>query len=280
MQLHAMDTPGQRNDPRPWRVLERSPIRARRLRGTVGRPLNFFILGAPKCGTTSLYHYLRAHPHVFMSSRKEHHFYASDLPDLQQTRRRERYLAHFAKAPNGSIVGEASTWYLFSDLAVPRILDEYPDAKLIACVRNPIEMAPALHAELVYRLREDVEDFETAWQLQTARRQGQFLPSLLVAAKMVQYGEICKLGAQVQRLLKGARDKRVKIVLFDDFRCDPRATYIDILHFLKIADDGRTEFPVYNENKISRSKFVARMMMRPPEPLRSFITARDFYLNR
>jgi hypothetical protein len=244
------------------------------------RPLNFFILGAPKCGTTSLYHYLRAHPQIFMPSTKEHHYYASDFPDLQQTTSRERYRAHFAKAPTGSLVGEASTWYLFSDVAVPRILEEHPDAKLIACVRNPIEMAPSVHGQLVYRLREDVEDFETAWRLQAARRQGRSLPPSLEATKMVQYGEVCKLGAQVQRVLERAGDKRVKVVVSEDLKRDPRGTYEDILRFLDVANDGRTEFPRYNENKVSRSKLLARLMMRPPKPLKVVHGGARFLLER
>ncbi|MCH9035408.1 MAG: sulfotransferase [Planctomycetes bacterium] len=40
---------------------------------------DFFIVGAPKCGTTSLYEYLRQHPEVFMSRIKEPHFFGRDL---------------------------------------------------------------------------------------------------------------------------------------------------------------------------------------------------------
>ena len=40
---------------------------------------NLFIIGAPKCGTTFLYYYLRQHPDIFFPSFKEPHFFGSDL---------------------------------------------------------------------------------------------------------------------------------------------------------------------------------------------------------
>src|SRR5438270_8739189 len=98
----------------------------------MGRPAipEFFIIGAPKCGTTALHHYLSRHPAVFMPTYKEPNFFCSDLNNAW-VRNLPEYEALFGPAPPGTIRGEASTMYLFSEVAVERIRDCRPDAKLI-----------------------------------------------------------------------------------------------------------------------------------------------------
>ena len=59
---------------------------------------NFFIVGAPKCGTTALYEYLRPHPNVFMSPVKEPHFFATDLGEYPFVRTWEEYTALFQES--------------------------------------------------------------------------------------------------------------------------------------------------------------------------------------
>jgi hypothetical protein len=90
---------------------------------TVKRP-NFFIVGAPKCGTTSLSEYLRSHPNVFMSSPKEPHFFATDLypRNPEGIDSVAAYLQLFTDARDQhQVVGEASASYMFSDAAIPAI---------------------------------------------------------------------------------------------------------------------------------------------------------------
>ncbi|HEX2249085.1 MAG TPA: sulfotransferase domain-containing protein, partial [Gemmatimonadales bacterium] len=59
---------------------------------------NFFIVGAPKCGTTALYEYLRLHPHVFMPELKEPHFFAKDLGTYPRIKTLEVYTQLFSGA--------------------------------------------------------------------------------------------------------------------------------------------------------------------------------------
>lgn len=81
----------------------------------VERRPDFYVIGAPKCGTTSLYHVLRQHPDVFMSRRKEPHFFTDPdhLPSSYDRMGVEAYLELFSNAPSDAVAGEASVTYLF-----------------------------------------------------------------------------------------------------------------------------------------------------------------------
>jgi Sulfotransferase domain len=140
------------------------------------RKPNFFILGAPKCGTTSMAEWLRTHPNIFVSPNKEPNFFNThDGPRLYTS---DQYEALFRGANDEHVaVGEASALYLSSSEAVINIMRYKPDARFIVMVRNPAEMAPSYHAELVLHGAENVKDFVTAWHLQESRRLGRNLPA-------------------------------------------------------------------------------------------------------
>ena len=101
---------------------------------------NFIVIGAMKSGTTSLFHYLQAHPQVFMSPLKEVEFF---VEENNWRRGMDWYRAQFAGASPGAVaIGEASTAYTkYPEYqGVPeRIATSLPDARLIDVVRDPIE---------------------------------------------------------------------------------------------------------------------------------------------
>src|SRR6266498_2750548 len=102
---------------------------------TLAAKPNFFIVGAPKCGTTALYEYLRRHPHIFMPKLKEPHFFALDLGH-PMVKTEVHYASLFADSTKEHMrVGEASVYYLYSAVALPAIHAFNPDAKIIAMVR-------------------------------------------------------------------------------------------------------------------------------------------------
>src|SRR3546814_13335773 len=100
---------------------------------------NFFIVGAPKCGTTSLANWLSEHPSIFLSNPKEPHFFDLD--------RRKHYKCDLARyegffngvAPTHTMVGEATTGYLRSHVAISEILKYAADARFIVGLRNPVD---------------------------------------------------------------------------------------------------------------------------------------------
>jgi hypothetical protein len=209
---------------------------------------NFFILGAPKCGTTSLAAWLSEHPNIYLPSTKEPHFFNTDhRRSLSLPQSYERLFA--AAGEQHSAVGEASVWYLYSSEAVKNILNYSPDAKFVVMLRNPVDMAPSLHEELVFTGREDVADFAEAWNLQEPRRNGRQLPVMVWEPKFVQYGDLCSLGMQVQRLLDVVSLERVKFLLLEDVAREPGAAYRSVLQFLGVSDDNRQDFRVHNQAK-------------------------------
>lgn len=229
---------------------------------------NFFIIGAPKCGTTSLYDYLGNHHQVSMASTKEPHYFASDLHLTRNIDDETAYFDLFRNAGEEHLaIGEASTMYLYSGVALARIKAFAPEARLVAMVRNPLEMAPALHAELLRTFDEDVVDFGAAWALQSERANGRFIPARCREPALLQYGSICRLGQQIARLNETFPPTQRHIILFDDFKRDTAAVYRALLNFLGLEDDGRVEFGRRNQNASYRSRPMGLLLRRTPRRL-------------
>lgn len=233
-----------------------TPLQLSRADTRVRMP-NFFIIGAPKCGTTSLTEWLREHPAVFMPILKEPQFYNLDHDYVFPRLTANEYRGLFRNATDRQLaIGESSTWYLHSEVAVPAILRDNPEAKFIVCLRNPVEMVQSLHQHLVTDLEEPLGDFATAWRARFARARTK-LPR---THPFLDYGEVCKLGRVVGRLLELVPRERVLIVLMDDLRRAPRAEYERILAFLGVPDDGRMEFPSANPARANRSPAFTRLL--------------------
>jgi len=227
---------------------------------------DFFIVGAPKCGTTAMSEYLRGHADVFLSTPKEPLFFCADFTGVPRPRTLSEYLALFRSAPREALAGEASAMYLYSDVAIAELHRAFPHARLIAMLRHPVDLAHAFHAEMLFGQNEDEPDFSTAWALQEERRAGRSLPARCWEPAFLQYRDVARLGHQLSRLLATVPEHQVLVLLFDDFTSDPAAAYARVLRFLDLADDERADFPVVNENKRLRSSGLARWM-RPPAAL-------------
>ncbi len=224
---------------------------------------DFYVIGAPKCGTTALFAFLSTHPGVFLPFDKEPNFFLPSTAEcnLPRCRRRSDYLALFAGATEGQLTGEMSTTYLYYIGAVRRILDVRPDAKFVVAIRRPWEMAQSLHSQLYRTLIEDVKDFERAWRLQEVRRRGERIPRGCAMPEWLQYREVCALGKQLVRLYEIVPRSQVHVMVLDDFRAAPRHEYLKVLRFLHLCDDGRLNFPVVNANQVLRSRVAARLLL-------------------
>jgi hypothetical protein len=228
---------------------------------------DFFIVGAPKCGTTALYTYLSAHPGVFMPEMKEPHYFCKDFPNHQQVRTAEAYLRLFAQAPPRALRGEASVFYLFSEAAAREIIKVRPDAKFIVMLRDPVEMACSLHAQFVIGLGEDILDFEEAWRASSDRLTGKRLPLHCAEPRTIQYDSLCSFSHQIERLFWVVPKDQVKIVFYEEFFADPATHYREILRFLDLPLDERTEFKRVNSRRAPKNLALHRFVSRPPFPL-------------
>lgn len=207
---------------------------------------DFFIVGAPKCGTTALYTYLSTHPDLFMPELKEPHYFSSDFPTYGQIKTPEEYGQLFADAPAHALLGEASVWYLYSEVAVSKIMALNPQAKTIVMLRNPVEMAHSLHFLLIHTLDEDIDDFAIAWERQGERAHGRQIPKHCREPKHLLYKDVCSFSAQLERLFGSVPLEQRLVLIYEEMAGDPGGTYRRVLDFLGVPDDGRTSFPRVN----------------------------------
>jgi hypothetical protein len=219
---------------------------------------NLFILGAPKCGTTSISEWLGTHPQIFMCKRKEPHYYNKDH-NYNSMLNYNHYLSLFKNAKDEhKIIAEASVWYLYSEVATKNILnDSNKDVRFIVLLRNPVQMAYSLHEQQVFNLNEPEKDFKKAWDLQDKRRNNKRVGLTTRDSKLLLYGDICKLGNQVERLLKLVERSKVKFILLDDIKKDTLNIYKEILDFLEVDYDEKIDFHVANTGKVRKSKILA-----------------------
>jgi len=235
---------------------------------------NFFVAGAPRCGTTALYTYLRQHPYIFLPAIKELHYFASDFSDIQKIafKTDDDYLKIFAEANEQHLaVGEISPLYLYSEVALKRIKAFSPLAKIILVLRNPVDFVQSIHQLNLGLLREDEPDLAKAWELQDLRRRGQMLPSSCREPRLVLYGELGSFGKYVERLLEMFDRKQVLILFFDDLVADPKKVYETLLAFLDVPSDGRADFPAVNAGFEQKSKLLARIIHPPRGVYRVFM---------
>ena len=227
---------------------------------------NFFIVGAPKSGTTALSEYLRAHPRVYMCTPKEPHYFATDIPNYRRVKTEEEYFGLFTAATHEHIaIGEASVFYLYSETAIQNIKKLASNSKIIVLLRNPIDLTYSIHSQLVLSRDENELDFQSAWGLNEARKEGLKIPKYCRDRKVLYYDEIAKLGNQIEKLLNIFPREQVKIIYFQEFIKNTRLIYQEVLDFLGVPDDGRIEFQKINENKKQAIGWLANFTERPPK---------------
>ena len=211
---------------------------------------DFFIIGAPKCGTTSLSVYLSEHPEIIMSKPKEPHYFSTDIDNGRITSLKN-YLNCFSKKSHNELMGEASTLYLYSQVAVPKILINNDNAKFIVMLRNPLDLIFSYHQTSLNYFGETETDLKDAWGLIDIRKKGEKIPKGCPDPSLLFYGDIGKLGFQVNRLLYRIDRKMVLFILFDDFVNKTDKVYQSVLKFLSLDQNYTPNFQIHNvTNKI------------------------------
>jgi len=229
------------------------------------RQPDFFIVGAPKCGTTAMDEYLKQHPEIFMSETKELHFFGKDLKFNCPRITREQYLSHFSKAKMEKRIGEASVWYLHSKTAAREIREFCPSASIIIMLRNPVDMLYSLHSQLLYTGDEDIADFEAALNAESDRKRGLRIPQCMTPVSALFYRDVVKYTEQVQRYLDVFGQDNVHIIVFDEFKKNTPEIYRKTLRFLGVNPDFQPDFQVVNPNKIVRSKTLRSLLLHRPK---------------
>jgi hypothetical protein len=207
---------------------------------------SFFIVGAPRCGTTSLSRYLRVHPEICFSRPKETHYFV--LLNHAELEKKETIINNYTRSyfPDLSsyhkYIGDGSVSYLYSEPAIELICELFPGSRFIVSLRNPIDLVVSYHARMLFVREETEPDLVKAWELQEARARGEKVPRLCRNPQLLQYAEVGRHAHYLEQLWRIAGKERVLTVLLDEIAADPGNVYERVLHFLELEHDGRTKF--------------------------------------
>jgi len=202
---------------------------------------NFLVIGAAKCGTDSLCHYLGQHPDIFISPNREPNFFVaegqdhipyhgpgdvvalenmwvSDLADYQSL---------FAGVTTETAVGEGTAWYIYFEDAPRRIRHHIPDAKLIAVLRNPVDRAYSAYTMLLRDGREPLVDFGAALDAEEERVKREWEP-IWYYARMGFYSR------QLERYYSLFDRDQLRVVIYDDFDSNPQPVLRQMFEFLNV----------------------------------------------
>ena len=246
---------------------------------------DFFIVGAAKAGTTSLYNYLKLHTDVYFSPIKEPHHFSmdisldemrgdfkknvqTDISDYLKTslgsprhgafvRNREHYHQLFSLAKNEKRVGESSVSYLFSTVAARQIKAYNPDARVIIILREPVERAFS-HYLMDLRIGYETADFVEAVNADYTKERRGWGQSHLYVELGIYY-------EQVKRYLEVFDPAKIKIILHDDFKVAPEKLLSEVFAFLDIPDmTAELDFSVrHNKAELPKSRVLQRIEKMP-----------------
>lgn len=242
-----------------------------------------FIVGAPRCGTTTLAGFLQQHPDVCFSAVKEPHYFSQhNFAGTDERSMRdhvaEEYLARFFGhcAGSGKVRAEGSVTYLYAPDQMAPILKLWPDAKFVIALRDPLSMLPSLHARLLVTGDESIKSFFEAWARIADRANGKAIPRSTMDPRWLRYDEAGSLGRHVERFLDAVGRERCHIVLFDDLARDPQSAYRDLCNFLGLEPWAKTNFRPLRANKAIRIGWLQRLLKRPPKAVRTVLAGEQF----
>lgn len=181
------------------------------------RPLDFLLIGVPRAGTTSLFHYLRSHPQVYMPLEKEVPYFSRD--DRFERGWEVFYGEYFDKAPADALIGKMTPQYWGQQKVLDRLKETMPDIRLLVVFRNPIDRALS-HYRLSFREYAELPPFEEALQ------------------EHPEYVDLGRYGTHYAKLLESFPQEQVLPLFTDDFN-QPEQVIDRVLEFLGLPTGYR-----------------------------------------
>lgn len=240
-----------------------------------------FIVGAPRCGTTSLAQFLKGHPEVGFPAVKEPHFFAQH--DLRGTEEEElkdfverEYLQRFYRDGAGPVGADASVTYLYTPEQLEPILRLWPNSRFIVSLRDPLSMLPSLHQRLVYLGDETIRDFSEAWAAAPDRAAGRRIPARTADPRWLRYDEAARFGSYLERLYAAVGKERCLVLTFDDFVTDTPGQYRRLMEFIDLEPLPDTDFTPRRSGYSVRFHSLQRLLKRPPRRIREYLAGKHF----
>lgn len=226
---------------------------------------NFFIMGPPKCGTTSMYHYLRQHPDIFLSPTKETRFF-----DLEYDKGLNFYEnTYFSEVENETKIGEATATYAFLPFVAERLKKHYPKAKLLFCIRNPVDRA---FSEWLMRVGAGKEELSFVKAMEANANQGVINLQDEIGAKQWEereriskneyrqnyrvYIESGLYEKHLEKYYKLFPKEQILVLDFDEFSKDTTTTLKKVFEFLGVDETYEvSKLQVHNPYSIKKKYF-------------------------
>lgn len=241
---------------------------------------NFIVVGAARSGTTSVYHWLDAHPQVYMSPVKETNYFLGldssfagpgDIQKIEVPRSPsgeilekhaaivtswEDYVTLFSDSSRCQARGEVSPSYLYYQKAAISIRETLPDCKILIILRNPIERAFSNYKALIKAGREYL-DFESALKIGNYR----------INEGWEHFWDLRGLGlyySQVKRYLDLFPKEQVGVWLYEDMRADPICFFAKLCNFIGVDNTFVPDASVRHNHGKVRLGIVKRFLLNYP----------------
>jgi hypothetical protein len=235
---------------------------------------NLFIVGHPRSGTSSLHHYLKQHPDIFMTAIKEPNFFASDFRKESDAfhqkqlyfpyRTENQYLKLYKKWTYEKTAGEASATNLCSKVSAQEISRFNQASRIIMMFREPVEFLHSFHSAARFALGEHHQYFKTAIAAEKDRREGRGFSKRVIAPSWLFYSEFVKYTEQIHRFWSYFDQEQIKIIIFNDFKINTPGIYKEVLEFLSVDPNFSPDFDIVNPNKGLRWPLLKKYTLDSP----------------
>ena len=231
--------------------------------------VNTFIIGQPRCGTTSIYSYLKSSKDVFLSSQKQLYHFEKDYNNYRKKHNIpdrliynyynyniENYHSNFKSHKNQKIILDITPSYLYSSVSAKEIYKYNPKAKFIAIFRNPIDYLYSIHNLLFLNKIEYIPDFMEAVNASKIRYKKHYRQTKDEMKEIANYYERIKYSKQINRYFELFKKENIKILFYEDFKENNQKFLSEICDFLSIESINIKNKIKTNESRTSRYNFL------------------------
>lgn len=214
---------------------------------------DFLVIGAQKCGTTSLFVMLSKHPQLFLPSRKEVQFFSS--PMLYPKGLSWYSEEFFSSCPPNRLAGEVSPQYMYSTEIAKRVYEGLPNAKIIAILREPLDRAWS-HYLMAKRRGQEARDPDEAFTAAFGTDETDI--DAPETARYFQFGDYERVLSEYLRLY---RRENILILFQEDLDRQPATVMRQVYRFLGVEEviPENVGVRVHQSGEV-RSKMLARLM--------------------
>jgi len=226
---------------------------------------NLFIVGSPRCGTTSLFNNLKQHKDIFIPRIKEPRFFDShvfyDYKKDYPIKSVKKYLELFKTDKlDKKYFLDCSIFALYSKKSINNILKISPEAKFIVIMRDPVDASISMHKQRLgytdLKMRELSEDFIKCWRMIKFRKKKMLYPVNCRNKILFRYDLLYSYERYIPYLISKIKKKNLFIIFYDDYFTFNELFYNKLFKFLKIRNIKINNHFINTSYPIKNSSFI------------------------